>query len=89
MIDGLPLAGFSELSGWALAALLFVLMAVGRIVSVRTLEREAKFYQRYIDRVEKEAEQWRTAHGTLSAQLSSILDQYQHVRPPTPIEPAA
>jgi hypothetical protein len=80
-VEGLPLGVIGDLSGWALAGLLFVLMATGRLVSVRTLERE----QRLLEQV---ADNWRAAHDTEAAQLSVILEELRRVRTSTR-EPAA
>lgn len=71
----------ADLSGWALAALLFVMMASGRLVSVRTVERE----QALLERV---AEGWKAAHDTEQAQLGLILTEIRS-RLPGPSESAS
>lgn len=81
MLEGLTLGVIGDLSGWALAALLFVLMATGRLVSVRTLEREQRL-------LEKAAAEWKSAHDTEAAQLAAILEEMRRARSPSK-EPAA
>lgn len=84
MFEGIPVSALSGVTGWTLAGALFILMMVGKIVSVRTVEREANLRQQYIDRLEKEADRWHTAYETKSAQLSSILKEYDRTHPMGP-----
>lgn len=82
MLDDLPLSVVGNLSGWSLAALLFVLMAIGRVVSVRTVEREQAL-------LAQAAADWRAAHElsekarqVQAAQLDEILAAVRAIAPP-------
>lgn len=73
MIDGIPVGLAGQLSGWALAALCFLLLATGRLVPKGTVEREQRL-------LERECEAWKQAHDTEAAQLSLIVAELQRGR---------
>lgn len=85
MLDGVNLDVLKDLTGWSLAGLLFLLMALGRLVPLRTVRREQ-------EQLEREAKGWKAAHDTESAQLDTVLAELRKlvppVSPPGPTVPA-
>jgi hypothetical protein len=83
MLDGVSLDLIKDLTGWSLAGLLFLLMATGRLVPLRTVRREQEM-------LEREASGWKAAHDTESAQLDAILIEVRKLLPQgVPTSPAA
>lgn len=84
MVDGLSLELLRDVSGWSLAGLLFVMMAIGRLVPLRTVRREQAL-------LEREAAAWRAAHDTEAEQLARVLDELRKLVPPVSaqVSPAA
>lgn len=84
MVEGLSLELLRDVSGWSLAGLLFVMMAIGRLVPLRTVRREQAM-------LEREAAAWRAAHDTETEQLGKVLDELRRIVPvaSAPVSPAA
>lgn len=85
MMDGLITADLLKgFSGWTLAGALFLLLALGRLVPLRTVRREQAL-------LEREAAAWKAAHDTEAEQLGLVLTELRKLVPPVSaqVSPAA